>query len=78
METEQKIIKRLRQYKLQEPKPTYIIHFEECQLQFPSGKSSWPSLSAAKNALRNSVYGVGAPPEIKKLEEEGIIKYIKL
>lgn len=63
-------------------KDIWCIEYNNTRLSFSSGKSSWPSIGAAKNALRNAVYGIGNHrerfPVLKQMEDEGIIKYIKL
>jgi len=64
------------------PKEVWAVYYKENLIVFPSKKSSWASIGAAKNALRNYLYPVGdwkiRLEEIKKLEDEGIIKYVKL
>lgn len=73
------IIKQLRQYKLEDTTPIFVIEFEGKRLKFNSTKSAWTSLAAAKNALRNAVWVKGDNLKlIKEMEDEGIIKYIKL
>lgn len=77
-----KIIERLKELKSRSNvKDVWVIEFEGVRLSFISGKGSWLSLSAAKNALRNNI-SMGnyrdRLPAIKSLEDEGIIKYIKL
>lgn len=60
----------------------YVVTFKGRRLKMASGKSSWGSITAAKNALRNQLpYIVGRKeqlPVLKELEVEGIIEYTKL
>lgn len=62
--------------------PIYVIVFKGRRLKMSSGKSSWGSISAAKNALRNRLPYITnyrqRLPAIKELEDEGVIEYIKL
>lgn len=64
------------------PKEVWAVYYKEHLIVFPSKKSSWATIGSAKNAVRNYLYPVGdwrtRLEEIKKLEYEGIIKYIKL
>ena len=64
------------------PKEIWSVYYKLNLIVFPSKKSSWASIGAAKNAIRNYLYPVGdcktRLEEIKKLEDEGIIKYVKL
>lgn len=60
----------------------YVVTFKGRRLKMASGKSSWASITAAKNALRNQLPRIVSHcedlPVIKELEDEGIIEYIKL
>ena len=62
--------------------PIYVVTYNGRRLKMASGKSSWGSISAAKNALRNRLPNIAnyreQLPAIKELEDEGIIEYIKL
>ena len=62
--------------------PIYVVTFRDRRLKMASGKSSWASITAAKNALRNQLPHIvnyrEQLPAIKELEDEGIIEYIKL
>lgn len=64
------------------PKEIWAVYYKLNLIVFPSKKSSWSSIGAAKNALRNYLYPVGdwrtRLEEIKSLENEGVIKYVKL
>lgn len=64
------------------PKEIWTVLYKEHLIVFPSKKSSWSSIGSAKNALRNYLYPVGdwrtRLEEIKSLENEGVIKYVKL
>ncbi len=85
---EEKIIEYLDELlEKSNPKNVYIIHYKGRRLTMPSNKSSWTTLGAAKNALRYAVpYFVQELPTtwrdrlevIKRLEEERVIKYIKV
>lgn len=82
MTLEQQIIIKLNSLKSTSvTKDIWAIEYDGVRLSFASGKGSWLSIGAAKNALRNTM-SMGSHrdrlPAIKKLEEEGIIKYIKL
>ena len=59
----------------------WIIEYEGKRLSFTSGKGSWLKIGSAKNALRGHI-SMGNFRErlkaIKELEEQGVIKYIKL
>lgn len=76
------ILDKLKRLKaLSKAKDVYVIEFEGERITVSSGKSSWASIGAAKNALRTNLH-MGhwreRLAELKKMEEEGIIKYIKL
>lgn len=80
-----KIIKSLnsiKQQSLLKSKDVFIVEYEGVRLTFESGKTSWNTIGAAKNALRNAIPSLGDWRErlrlIKELENEGLIKYIKL
>lgn len=77
----EQIINKLRQFKQDDLDTVFVVELEGKRLKFSSGKSSWRTIGAAKNALRN-VLSMGnwreRLEEIKKLEQEEIIKYIKL
>ena len=64
------------------PKEVWAVYYKDNLIVFPSKKSSWATIGAAKNALRNFLYPVGdwrnRLDEIRKLEDSGIIKYLKL
>lgn len=64
------------------PKEVWAVYYKGNLIVFPSKKSSWATIGSAKNPLRNYLYPVGdwriRLEEIKKLEESGIIKYVKL
>ena len=69
------------------PKNVYVIEYKGKNLTMCSGKSSWATVGAAKNALRGDIpsFWRECPddyrdrlPIIKALEDKGIIKYIKL
>lgn len=68
-------------------KNVYIIEYKGIRLKMPSGKSSWASIGAAKNALRNAMPSYerswrstneDTTVTLRSLEERGVIKYIKL
>jgi hypothetical protein len=75
------IIKRLEEIKsTSKVKDIWAIEYDGIRLSF-SPKSSWSSIGAAKNALRLRMsmgHWRDRLAEIKKLEDEGVIKYIKL
>lgn len=78
MSTKSKILKRLSEIQTFDT-PIYVVTFKGRRLKMASGKSSWGSITAAKNALRNNIPSYREQlPLIKELEEEGIIEYIKL
>lgn len=81
MSTKSKILKRLSEIQTFDT-PIYVVTFKGRRLKMASGKSSWGSITAAKNALRNNIPSYASYreqlPLIKELEEEGIIEYIKL
>jgi len=62
--------------------PIYAVTFKGRRLKMASGKSSWASITAAKNALRNQLpYTTSRETDlcaIKEFEDEGIIEYVKL
>jgi len=61
-------------------KEVYVIEYNNTRLSFNS-KSSWSTIGAAKNALRLRMdmgHWRERLAEIKKLEDEGVIKYVKL
>lgn len=69
------------------PKNVYVIEYNGVRLTMGSRKSSWVSIGAAKNALRNELpsFYYECPDTyrtrlkvLKELEEKEIIKYIKL
>lgn len=64
------------------PKEVWAVYYKLNLIVFPSKKSSWNSIGAAKNALRNYLYPIGdwktRLKEIKELEDDEIIKYVKL
>ena len=76
------LIKKLDSLSDNKPKQVWSVYYKNNILTFPSGKSSWSSIGASKNALRNYLYPVGdwrkRLEEIKKLEDEELIKYVKL
>lgn len=68
-------------------KDVYVIEFKGVRLVMGSNKSSWKTLGAAKNALRNEIptFYQECPNTyrdrlkvIKELEDKEIIKYIKI
>lgn len=68
-------------------KDVYVVEFKGNRLVMGSNKSSWKTLSAAKNALRNEIpsFYYECPDTygdrlkiIKELEDKEIIKYIKI
>lgn len=69
-------------------KNVYVIEYKGVRLKMTSGKSSWVTIGAAKNALRNDLCTAqwkrrwdrieGTTVTLRDLEERGIIKYIKL
>lgn len=68
-------------------KDVYVIEFKGVRLVMTSNKSSWKTLGAAKNALRNEIptFYHECPTTyrdrlkvIKELEDKEIIKYIKI
>lgn len=63
-------------------KEVWAVYYKNNLIVFPSKKSSWATIGSAKNALRNYLHPVGdwrtRLEEIKKLENSGIIKYVKL
>lgn len=79
-----KLIKELDKLSVNvNPKNVFVIEYKGVRLTTRSNKSSWATLTAAKNALRLSLSNALSDWRkrlelIKELEEEGIIKYIKL
>jgi len=68
-------------------KDVYVVEYKGKRLVMTSNKSSWKTLGAAKNALRNEIpsFYRECPDTyrdrlkiIKDLEDKGIIKYIKI
>ena len=68
-------------------KNVYVIEYKGSRLTMASRKSSWASLGAAKNSLRNELpsFYHECPDTwrdrlkvLKELEDKEIIKYIKL
>lgn len=68
-------------------KNVYVVEYKGTRLVMKSGKSSWATLGAAKNALRHSLsyfkYNWRSSNEdllsiIHNLEKSGVIKYLKL
>lgn len=68
-------------------KNVYVIEYKGARLTMGSRKSSWATLGAAKNALRNELptFYHECPDTwrtrltvLKELEDKEIIKYIKL
>ena len=68
-------------------KDVYVVEYKGKRLVMSSNKSSWKTLVAAKNALRNEIpHFYRECPDtyrdrlkiIKDLEDKGIIKYIKV
>jgi hypothetical protein len=68
-------------------KDVYVIEFKGTRLVMTSKKSSWKTLSAAKNAIRYEIptFYQECPDTyrdrlkvIKELEDKEIIKYIKV
>lgn len=68
-------------------KDVFVVEFKGKRLVMTSNKSSWKTLGAAKNALRNEIpsFYYECPDTyrdrlkvIKELEDKEIIKYIKL
>jgi len=64
---------------------TFIIEYKGSPLKMSSGKSSWNTIGAAKNAFNNCVYGAVRRLGFKNsaemreyCETEGLIKYRKL
>lgn len=78
----EQILTKLRQLKANSKSDeVWVVEFDGKRLSFASGKGSWKNIGAAKNALRNTM-SMGnwreRLAELKKLEDEGIIKYVKL
>lgn len=73
-----KLLERLEQIKTFDT-PVYVVTFKGRRLKMASGKSSWHTITAAKNGLRNNCHiDRGYLEVLKELENEGIIEYIKL
>lgn len=69
-------------------KNVYVIEYRGVRLKMSSGKSSWVTIAAAKNALRNDLStaqwkrrwdkSFSTTVELRELEERGIITYVKI
>nr|DAI89497.1 MAG TPA: CPT (Cm) phosphotransferase (CPT) [Caudoviricetes sp.] len=79
-ENRKKVLDRLEQIKTVDAF-VYAVNFKGNRLKMGSGKSSWASIGAAKNALRIQIPSISGGKHLeilKELEAEGIIEYIKL
>lgn len=77
----QEIITRLNSLCSVSEENVYVVTYNGKRLTMTSGKGSWKTISAAKNALRNEIADGHYKERLaifKELEDEGIIKYEKL